>query len=192
MMKRTFAILAALVMIAAASVLITSCGSTGAEGAEGEETDKSYESGIEATQIGAFDTTDLQGNSVTQDVFQEADLTLVNFWGTFCGPCIREMPELQALAEEYAGRVTVLGVISDMEDLSDSDVKEEAEEITTGQGVKFANVVPQGSLKDIADSLQFVPTTVIVDKDGNFVGSPVVGADIEGYKNVIDDYFENN
>lgn len=189
MMKRTFAILAALVMIAAASVLITSCGSTGAEGAEGEETDKSYESGIEATQIGAFDTTDLQGNSVTQDVFQEADLTLVNFWGTFCGPCIREMPELQALAEEYAGRVTVLGVISDMEDLSDSDTKDEAEEITTGQGVKFSNVIPQGSLKDIADSLQFVPTTVIVDKDGNFVGSPVVGADIEGYRKVIEDYF---
>ena len=189
MMKRTFAILAALVMIAAASVLITSCGSTGAEGTEGEETDKSYESGIEATQIGAFDTTDLQGNSVTQDVFQEADLTLVNFWGTFCGPCIREMPELQALAEEYAGRVTVLGVISDMEDLSDSDTKDEAEEITTGQGVKFSNVIPQGSLKDIADSLQFVPTTVIVDKDGNFVGSPVVGADIEGYRKVIEDYF---
>ena len=44
--------------------------------------------------VNVFSTTDLEGNTVTNDIFSQADLTVVNFWGTFCNPCINEMPEL--------------------------------------------------------------------------------------------------
>ena len=44
--------------------------------------------------FGSFTAQTLDGTEVTQDIFKETDLTMVNIWGTFCGPCIREMPEL--------------------------------------------------------------------------------------------------
>ena len=190
--SKLLAVFMALVMMAAVTMLATACKSSEVSEEPEEETEEVYESGIDATQIGEFETTDLNGNTVTQDIFKEADLTLVNFWATYCGPCIEEMPELQALSEEYSGRVTVLGVVCDMEDLNDSELNKEAEDITAGQGVKFASVIPQGSLYDIAYSLNYVPTTVIVDKEGNIVGEPVVGADIEAYKKIIDDYLAGN
>ena len=50
--------------------------------------------------VNVFSTTDLEGNTVTNDIFSQADLTVVNFWGTFCNPCINEMPELAKWNEE--------------------------------------------------------------------------------------------
>ena len=49
--------------------------------------------------------------SVTNDIFSQADLTVVNFWGTFCNPCIDEMPELAKWNEEMPDNVQMLGVI---------------------------------------------------------------------------------
>ena len=67
------------------------------------------------TSIGEFASEDLQGNEITQDIFAEADVTLINFWATYCGPCISEMPELQKISEEYDGKVQVVGVITDVD-----------------------------------------------------------------------------
>ena len=38
--------------------------------------------------LSAFSATDLNGNAVDQSVLVEYDLTMVNVWATFCGPCI--------------------------------------------------------------------------------------------------------
>ena len=61
--------------------------------------------------VNVFSTTDLEGNTVTNDIFSQADLTVVNFWGTFCNPCINEMPELAKWIVEKTG-VTYENVIA--------------------------------------------------------------------------------
>lgn len=70
--------------------------------------------------VNVFSTTDLKGNTVTNDIFSQADLTVVNFWGTFCNPCINEMPELAKWNEEMPDNVQMLGAIVDVETV-DSD-----------------------------------------------------------------------
>ena len=70
--------------------------------------------------VNVFSTTDLEGNTVTNDILSQADLTVVNFWGTFCNPCINEMPELAKWNEEMPDNVQMLGAIVDVETV-DSD-----------------------------------------------------------------------
>ena len=48
-----------------------------------------------------FEGTDLEGNTVSQEVFTQSRLTMVNVWATYCNPCLREMPGLGELAAEY-------------------------------------------------------------------------------------------
>ena len=61
-----------------------------------------------------FTVEDIEGNEVTHEVFADADLTVINIWGTFCGPCIQEMPDLGALSQEYAEKnVQFIGLVGD-------------------------------------------------------------------------------
>lgn len=69
--------------------------------AEPEESAAPAASEAERTSFGKFTTTDLNGNEVTEAMFADYDLTMINIWATFCGPCINEMPHLGELAAEY-------------------------------------------------------------------------------------------
>ena len=75
-------------------LMLTSCADRENEKEEsGRQTSKNV--------FGSFTSETLEGTEITQDIFAEADLTMVNIWGTFCGPCIREMPELGEISREY-------------------------------------------------------------------------------------------
>ena len=67
---------------------------------EESESPSTAETGLPG-QMPSFTAKDLDGNTVTEEIFAEKDLTVVNIWGTFCPPCIAEMPEL---GEFHAGQ----------------------------------------------------------------------------------------
>ena len=140
---------------------------------------------LEETQMPAtpfdFDTMDLDGKAInTREVAAEHDLTLVNFWATWCGPCVNEMPELQSLHERFSTQtegadVAILGVWLDTE--NPADLKSVLE--YTGAAypmVKFCDEMQE------AVALQYIPATIFLDREGNIVGEPIVGAqDEEGW-----------
>lgn len=134
-----------------------------------------------------FSTEDLEGNTVTDDIFSQADVTVVNFWGTYCGPCINEMPDLAEWSEAMPENVQIVGVIVDV-DSAESDEYASAQQIAEQTGVKYTNLMAAEGLYDIISELVGVPTTFLVDKDGNIVGDAIVGTDIEGYKQAVEDY----
>ena len=147
------------------------------------------DSSNEITGINEFTSVDLQGNEITQDVFAEADVTMINFWGTYCGPCISEMPELQKISEEYEGRAQVIGVVIDVDfDKPDSSEYQSALSILDEAGAKFRNIRPMGGLAEYMMNLQYVPTTIFVDNEGNIIGQPTVGADADRYRERLDEY----
>ena len=113
--------------------------------------------------VNVFSTTDLEGNTVTNDIFSQADLTVVNFWGTFCNPCINEMPELAKWNEEMPDNVQMLGAIVDVETV-DSDEYALAQQIVEKTGVTYENVIAPGAFDQFINKLAGVPTTVFIDK----------------------------
>ena len=117
----------------------------------------------------AFETTDREGNTVTQNVLGENVLTMLNFWEPWCGPCIREMPDLQKLSETYADRgFVILGIYSTEGMESDVDT------VLSDTGVTY----PILHYTEVFDQFQtgYVPTTVFLDSHGNQVGDVQIGS----------------
>ncbi len=123
-----------------------------------------------------FTSVDLEGNPVDSSIFQ-GKYTLVNVWATFCRPCIVEMPDLQKIHENLGGDdFQVIGIISDTYVESNENM-EDAKKIVEQTGVNYINVVPNDEIiEDVLTQIQFVPTSFIVDSEGNFLGEVVYGS----------------
>ena len=135
------------------------------------------ESGQSDRPVISFETTDLDGDTVrSEDIFSDAELTFENIWGTFCGPCINEMPDLEVLHQRLAEKKCgIIGIVIDVNGKNDTAMIDAAKEIVGDTGVTYTNLVPWGSAaRDFPVSA--VPTTYFVDSDGCMVGEPAVGA----------------
>ncbi len=146
------------------------------EAAEPKETEqaKAAETAEDAL-FGQFETTLLDGEETDQDIFAQAELTMVNIWGTFCGPCIREMPDLGELAQEYAEKeVQLVGIISDV--ISGKDTAD-AETIVEYTGADYPQLLLSEDLYlNYLSQVQVVPTTVFVNRQGQQVGEVYTGS----------------
>ena len=150
----------------------------------------------------SFELKDVDGNPVTQDIFKDHDLTLVNIWATFCGPCLQEMPDLGKLNQEYqdAGKsFQIVGLVADgfsVEDNGkliqrDEEMVEKAKELIAQTGADYLHIVPDGSFAYsllMSGEAQSVPTSVFVDSGGNIVGRTVMGARAaDNWRTIIDE-----
>ena len=127
-----------------------------------------------------FKTTDINGNEITEKIFADKDITMVNVWGTFCGPCINEMPELQKIYESLPKNANMIGIVADVPE-GVKDGVDNAKYITEQTGVKYTNLTLSDSLAPFAKQFYAVPSTIFVDKDGNIIGDLVLGANIDSY-----------
>lgn len=127
-----------------------------------------------------FKTTDTNGNEVTEKIFADKDITMVNVWGTFCGPCINEMPELQRIYESLPKNANLIGIAADVPE-GMKDGVDNIKYIEEQTGVKYTNLVLDDSLMNFVRIFPGVPATIFVDRDGNIIGDLVMGANIEAY-----------
>lgn len=136
------------------------------------------------TKFPAFDGKDLAGNEVkSSTLFGENTVTVVNFWFTTCSPCVGELAELEALNKQLAEKGgAVVGINSFTLD-GDKTAIAEAKDILTKKGVSYKNIWfdSKSEAGEFTSGLYSYPTTYVVDKNGNIVGEPIVGA-ITGQK----------
>ena len=143
-----------------------------------------------------FTAADFEGNPVSEDIFKEYDLTMINIWATFCGPCINEMPDLGKLNEEWKEKgVQVVGICSDLVDYDGALVEEQletAKEIVEEIGASYLHLNPEGDLaRRLLPQISVVPTTVFVDSEGRQVTSTVRGAkSLEEWETIIEKLLE--
>ncbi|MBR1647715.1 MAG: TlpA family protein disulfide reductase [Selenomonadaceae bacterium] len=136
-----------------------------------------------AKQMPTFNAKNLDGKPVTNEIFASKKITVVNILGTFCPPCIGEMPELGELARNMPADAQLIGLVCDAQD--GSEEIQEAKKILRDAGANFVNIVPDENLLKFLSDVDAVPTTIFVNSKGEIVGRVIVGADVEGYKNEL-------
>lgn len=123
-----------------------------------EETSTAMTTGDAVT----FSTVDREGNTWDDSVFADYELTIINFWEPWCGPCVGEMPDLEKLYEDYADQgLLIIGVYSE------ENMEEDVDVVLSDSGVTYP-ILRYTSEFDIYQS-GYVPTTILVDRNGNIV-----------------------
>ena len=203
-MKRAAAIL----LIATLSFgIISGCGNSGQQAQSGAETDQLETAQPDASQepsqtaeavspediLMNYTVKDLELNDVAlADYVKGNKLTMINFWGTFCGPCISEMPELGEVERNYKDKgFEIVGLTTDVADLQgnyDESVIDDARSIIEDTGITYPVLVaPAQLMVDIG--LQYVPTSYFLDSEGNVLGSAEIGSRSgEEWEEVINGY----
>lgn len=127
----------------------------------------------------AFEGKDLDGNTVKSDeLFSGNTVTVVNFWFTTCNPCVGELAELDALNKELAEKGgSLIGVNTFTMDGDEAAISE-AKDVLAKKGATYQNVYfdSDGEAGKFTTNIFAYPTTYVVDRSGNIVGEPIVGA----------------
>jgi len=127
----------------------------------------------------AFEGKDLDGNPVKSDeLFSANAVTVVNFWFTTCKPCVGELSELDALNKELAKKGGALIGVNTFTLDGDEAAISEAKDVLAKKGVTYQNVYfdSDGEAGKFTTNIFAYPTTYVVDRNGNIVGEPIVGA----------------
>lgn len=137
-----------------------------------------------------FTAENLALESVDSSIFSEKDLTVLNVWGTFCGPCINEMPELGEWQRELPENVQIIGLVADVAGKEDKEHIELANMILEKTNAQFTNIIPNNDFAELLSGVVGVPTTFFINKEGKIVGKPIVGAQVPKYKSFVEEYLK--
>lgn len=176
-------------MLPVMALSLASCGNSDTNGGNStnitdsqQESSASEQGEFSSVPLGDFSAQDFDGNAVSNNIFADYDLTMVNLWTTTCSYCIEEMPILNELRKEFqdAGvRFNIISVcmdVGDTENINDANLKK-AKEIINKTGVKYLTLIPDSVLLEgRLNGIQAFPESFFVDSEGNVVSEPYVGA----------------
>ena len=141
----------------------------------------------------SFATTTLDEHYIDSTVFEDYDVTMVNFWASYCYPDINDLAELQAcyeqLQKDYPNVNLIQVIIDTPSDENEATAKSALEEA----GATFDSIIPNTSLANwVVSNLEGLPTTVFVDKDGVLLGDQIQGTQTkDGYMSAIEKVLDN-
>ena len=156
-----------------------------AETPEGEASTETSEDKYFVT----FTATTTEGEAWNSDKFANSKLTMINVWGTYCNPCLSEMPDLGELAAEYdPAQFQIVGIVCDvMEDDSAKNI-DNAKQLIAETKANYPHLLLNESLyMSLVGAVSAVPTTFFVRQDGSLVGYLTGAMPKENWKAVIDD-----
>lgn len=165
-----------LVALIAAGVLLTGCSlvpapaeatpeTTAGEATTAPEATASDDGALE------FSLTTLTDETLDQSVFTDNKLVMVNYWATWCGPCVAEIPDLIKISKDYADKgFVIVGVLTGDDDIDG------AKQFIADQGLSYPVVLPEEFFADHAEGIYAIPTTMFFDSTGKQIGETVVGS----------------
>jgi thiol-disulfide isomerase/thioredoxin len=139
-----------------------------------------------SSDLTSFTTIDLNGETVTEDIFADYDITMVNVWATWCGPCVNEFPALGELKRQLPENYNLITICTDGNRDSSNALN-----ILSSNNADFTVLIPSEELENgFLSTVDAIPTTIFVDSNGNLVGSRQLGAPGFDEASIIDGYME--
>jgi thiol-disulfide isomerase/thioredoxin len=139
-----------------------------------------------AIDFKGFSATDLNGNKVDDSIFAKYDITMVNIWATWCGPCINEMPALAKVYDNLPSNANMISIVSDGDQEATT-----AKEILADSRAKFKTFVPSKFINEnVMPNITAFPTSVFVDKNGKVIGNAQLGAPSTDEEKIADIYLD--
>ncbi len=154
------------------AVLLSGCGGQKkGEVSEDKDREVRQESENPMGSLASFEAGTLEGELFTQEDLGEKDVTVINFWSLTCGPCLAEMPDIAEFAQNLPDNVQMITVCLDGS-LDPEETKRVLEEAGFG-GVTL--ISGNGDLAKVCAAVQFTPTTILADAEGNILGEAIIG-----------------
>ncbi|MDE7016471.1 MAG: TlpA family protein disulfide reductase [Lachnospiraceae bacterium] len=153
-----------------------------------EQTEESVTETTETTEetkirvLESFTAKTLEEGTFTEDDLAQKDVTVMNFWATFCGPCIVEMPDIAEFAETLPDNVQIVTVCLDGE----SDLEGVADILDQAGYAGITLLSGDGDFEALCRQVMYTPTTIVVDKDGNMIGDAIIGGQTDLAKSYTD------
>ena len=163
------------------------------EKADQEVLDAGGSEASDGGSLGEFSMEDVNGETYTQEMFADHDLTMINVFTTWCSPCIREIPDLEKLSKEMEDQgVQVVGIVLDVDGNADEETIEKAKLLAEKTGASYPFLIPDASyLNGRLAGISAVPETFFVDKEGNIVGETYSGSrSFEDWKGIVEKELE--
>lgn len=145
-----------------------------------------------------FNSLDLYGNPVDQTIFADYKITVVDVWGTYCNPCIKAMPTLGKIYNEYESKgVNFIGLIIDVQNtefIPQKDLIIKAMEITEMTGADFQHILlSQNITYSVLTDISAIPASFIVDSEGNMLtGITYGGHEEDQWRELLDGYIKED
>lgn len=135
-----------------------------------------------------FEATTTEGEAWNSDRFADSKMTMINVWGTYCSPCLNEMPDLGEIASEYdAADFQLIGVICDVMEGDGEKNLETAKELIEQTQANYPHLLFNESLyESFMSAVSAVPTTFFVRQDGSLIGYLTGAQSKENWKSLID------
>ncbi len=163
------------------------------EKADQEVLDAGGSEASDGGSLGEFSMEDVNGETYTQEMFADHDLTMINVFTTWCSPCIREIPDLEKLSKEMEDQgVQVVGIVLDVAGNADEETIEKAKFLAEKTGAAYPFLIPDaGYLNGRLAGISAVPETFFADKEGNIVGKTYSGSrSFEDWKGIVEKELE--
>lgn len=169
------------------TLLLTGCG-VGKPNAEPDNSADEITSEEEKYYL-TFEATTTEGEAWNSDKFANSKLTMINVWGTYCNPCLSEMPGIGELAAEYdPALLQIVGVVCDVMEKDSIKNINNAKKLITETKADYPHLLLSESLyTSFVGAVSAVPTTFFVRQDGSMVGYITGAMEKENWKDLIDD-----
>ncbi len=178
--KITKKIVAGMLGVMLVAGVAVGCGSTSSGSSTGSEVSVQTEAiAAEAKESSLLGKT-IDGQEFNQSDISNKDLTVVNFWSTICGFCVEELPDLAKIEQKLPENISLVTVCLDGE----TD-KTYAESILKETGFTGKTLISyEGSFNELVNQVQYTPTTIFLDSNGNVIGESLIGGQDDIYKSL--------
>ena len=145
----------------------------------------------------SFTMTDFDGNEYTEEMFKGHKVTMINIWGTFCHPCIEEMPYLEEISKMYDEKdLQIVGLTGDIYPWGGTEIVPEqidvAKDIVKKTGVEYTVLIPSKEIQlGTISELTGYPTSIFFNEKGEQIGVVVGGRTKDAWIQIIEEYMAN-